>query len=364
MHVVEVVRSLDHGGVQRLLISRLRRVGHDHETWVVNTLPSEHDLEDALVAAGGHSVPSRGRGYVAGLRAVVSLVRRVDADVVVVHAPSDAVVMKVARALRLIRCPVVEFVHNTRYRSRIVAWAAAATNGFADAHFAVSASCLDAPHMRHTRHAHLMRQGIDVAEARRWVQAQSEEVARRRAEMGAGPGDVLAVFCGRLVAEKQPELVVEAAALVAGPRLKVALVGDGPEREHLERLAKSLGVADRVRVLGRREDGWTYVAAADVQCLPSLHEGLPVSLMESLAGATPVIATHIPGVDEIVEHGVNGVLLPAHAAASDIARVWEGLLADEELLARLRDGCAATAGQWDAAAADARFYTVLGELAR
>ena len=108
--------------------------------------------------------------------------------------------------------------------------------------------------------------------------------------------------------------LLDAARLV--PEALFVFVGDGPERASLESKARELGVADRIVFLGERQDVPALLACADLFVLPSLSEGLPLSVLEAMAADVPVIATAIPGVDEVITHGRTGLLATPNAPAS------------------------------------------------
>jgi glycosyltransferase involved in cell wall biosynthesis len=134
----------------------------------------------------------------------------------------------------------------------------------------------------------------------------SPDGARRK----AAP-TVLAV--GRLDRRKGHGLLVEALGRLVqdGTDVRVVVVGEGPERTTLERLARDLGVSDRLALpgaVGQDEIG-SWFASADVFCMPSLAEGLPVVLMEAMASGLPVVAPRLMGIPELVEDGVNGTLV-------------------------------------------------------
>jgi glycosyltransferase involved in cell wall biosynthesis len=120
------------------------------------------------------------------------------------------------------------------------------------------------------------------------------------------------------------------------------LVGGGDLLEELERLAADLAIAERVAFLGPRSSAFVaeLVGAADVLVLPSVitaegkMEGLPVALMEALAVETPVVATSISGVPELVEDGVTGLLVPPEDPAA-LAAALARLAADPVLRGRL-----------------------------
>jgi len=158
-------------------------------------------------------------------------------------------------------------------------------------------------------------------------------------------------FVGRLTAAKNLGVAIRAMrGLEAGT---LVVVGDGEERSRLEGSA-----GQRVRFVGARPRGEAlgFLAAADVAVLPSAWENFPHAAVEALAMGTPVVATRVGGVPEIVHDGENGLLVepgdgPAFAAA--LARV----VADDELRRRLAAAAAPSVSRF---AADA----VYGELER
>ena len=119
------------------------------------------------------------------------------------------------------------------------------------------------------------------------------------------------------------------------------MLGDGPERVRLEARRDELGLGDRVRFLGAgtRDDVVRLFRAADVALLTSAWENLPHTVLEALAAGTPVVATAVGGVPEVVREGENGLLVAAgdvEAIAGALAR----LLGDDALRERLAAGAA------------------------
>ncbi|HGY90966.1 MAG TPA: glycosyltransferase family 4 protein [Planctomycetes bacterium] len=137
---------------------------------------------------------------------------------------------------------------------------------------------------------------------------------KARQENDEGTDDLVVAFVGRCIALKGGDLLVRAAAGLEGVRL--VFVGDGPERSHWEKLARALRVS--ARFLGRlpATDVPAVLARADLVCLPGRVgprgrvEGTPVSLMEAAAVGRGVVATRSGGVEDLVEDGVTGRLLP------------------------------------------------------
>ena len=112
------------------------------------------------------------------------------------------------------------------------------------------------------------------------------------------------------------------------------IAGEGPERSALEAQARTLGLADRVVLLGYRDDVCDLLASCDLFVLPSLFEGLPLSVLEAMAAGKPVVATAIGGTDEAVVHGETGLLVPPADAAS-LAKAIRTALSDPRLSQRL-----------------------------
>jgi len=126
-------------------------------------------------------------------------------------------------------------------------------------------------------------------------------------------GELEVLFVGRLVEAKGTALLIEAVAQARGEGrdVRLVLVGDGPNRPRLETLVRGLGVVDHVHFAGAvgQDRIRSFYESADVLCLPSFAEGVPIVLMEAMAMRRPVITTRIMGVPELVEHETSGLLV-------------------------------------------------------
>ena len=169
---------------------------------------------------------------------------------------------------------------------------------------------------------------------------EPRDVLRARFGM-TGPTLVLA---GRLTAAKAVPVALDALGRVDGVSLVV--VGEGPDRADLERLCVEQGLGERARFLGGRprEEVLRLFHAADAALLSSAWENFPHAVVEALAAGTPVIATAVGGVPEVVHDGENGLLVPAGDPAA-LAGAIERFLADDELSARLRAAAASSVEQ-------------------
>jgi glycosyltransferase involved in cell wall biosynthesis len=103
----------------------------------------------------------------------------------------------------------------------------------------------------------------------------------------------------------------------------LVLVGDGPDREPLERHAHELGVARRCLFVGYQNDVARFYDAMDVLLLPSVNEGTPVSVIEALAAGRPAVATRVGGVPDVIRDDVDGFLVAAGDADALGTRLGE-----------------------------------------
>jgi len=152
-----------------------------------------------------------------------------------------------------------------------------------------------------------------------------------RRELGVEPGQPLVGIVARLVPIKRHEVFIAASALLAAriPDARFVVIGDGERRAELEALARRQGLGERVKFLGWRQDLDRIYADLDIVMLTSANEGSPVSLIEAMAAARPVVATVVGGVPDLVEPGVNGLLTRA-GDPSAMAEAVATLVADPE----------------------------------
>jgi glycosyltransferase involved in cell wall biosynthesis len=133
--------------------------------------------------------------------------------------------------------------------------------------------------------------------------------AEVRAELGVGEEQKLIVTIARLHPQKAIDVMLRAIAL--GPEeVVLAVVGEGPLEQRLRGLSTQLGIEHRVLFLGWRPDANEIVAAADVFCLSSVWEAVPLAAQEAVLLGTPVVSTDVGGVGELIVDGVSGRLVP------------------------------------------------------
>jgi len=173
---------------------------------------------------------------------------------------------------------------------------------------------------------------VVVRNAIRMPAAAPVRSAALRATLVDGRPDFVVLTPARLHPQKGHTYLLQAAAQV--PDATFVLAGDGPLRTDLEAEARDLGVAGRCVFLGQRADVPALLAAADLFVLPSLFEGLPVSVLEAMAAERPVVATAIGGTDEAITSEESGLLVPPRDPAA-LASAIRRLQADPALARRL-----------------------------
>lgn len=143
---------------------------------------------------------------------------------------------------------------------------------------------------------------------------------------------------GNLQRSKGHELVLQAIAKLqpSFPELRGRIIGEGPDRAQFEALAAELGIAPQVQFAGRQSR--SEVAEAMRHCsvfaLPSRNEGLGCVYLEAMSCAKPVIACRGQGIEEVIEHGKNGWLIPADGL-DELVQGLSALLGSPEICLRL-----------------------------
>jgi glycosyltransferase involved in cell wall biosynthesis len=165
-------------------------------------------------------------------------------------------------------------------------------------------------------------------------------LAKARAEWPAGPGLRL-VTVARLHSEKGHRYLLEALEGLGRQKwtARWLIVGDGPERAALEAAVAAKGMADRVRFAGWRTDVFDLVAAADVVVQPTLHEAFSQAMIEAMALGRPLVISDVSGVEDVVEDGRSGFVVPPRDVPALSAAL--GRLSDPEVARALGEAAGA-----------------------
>jgi glycosyltransferase involved in cell wall biosynthesis len=183
----------------------------------------------------------------------------------------------------------------------------------------------------------VIRLGIELGER---VGGGDDVRRETRRQLGIGPDAFVVGWVGRMTAVKRTDDVLRAfrELLDRDVDARLCLVGDGPDRAHMERRAHELGIARRCLFVGYQDDVAPYYEAIDALLLPSVNEGTPVSVIEALAAGRPAVATRVGGVPDVVRDGVDGFLSDVGDASTLADRLAE-LARDPERRAEMgREG--------------------------
>jgi GalNAc-alpha-(1->4)-GalNAc-alpha-(1->3)-diNAcBac-PP-undecaprenol alpha-1,4-N-acetyl-D-galactosaminyltransferase len=188
---------------------------------------------------------------------------------------------------------------------------------------------------------------------------------------GNSPGETTAIIghrdrrlvmsLGRFSREKGYDLLIKAFALIAQGHLKwdLVIIGDGPERDKLLRLAAELDMGKRVHFPGRLENPENLLCQADIFVLPSRYEGFPNALMEAMACGVAVISFDCPsGPREIIREGIDGLLVTSEDVKA-LAAAMTRLMADEGLRKRLAAKAAEVKERFSLEKVGSRWETLL-----
>src|SRR5439155_6604776 len=175
----------------------------------------------------------------------------------------------------------------------------------------------------------VIRLGIDLDNR---ITDQEEHRAELRRLFGVPPETFVVGWIGRMTAIKRvPDVLLAFRGLLArGIDARLCLVGDGPERERVERRAHELGISRSTLFIGYQRDVAPYYSFFDALLLPSANEGTPVVAIEAMATGRPVVATRVGGVPDVVTDEADGYLVEVGDVEAMAERLAE-LAADPEL---------------------------------
>lgn len=356
LNVLWLIKGLGRGGAEMLLLNQALAARGGAVTYEVAYLvPWKTALVPELEAARVR-VTNLDCSREWDLRWAIRLRRRLrrrPVDVVHVHSPYVAAVARlVVRSLRRRHRPAMVYTEHNEWarHDRATRWANRATFGLDDADFAVSEQVRESMPARVAASVEVLTHGIDLAS----VAAQRHHRDEVRGELGVGEDEVVVGIVANFRKEKAYEDWIAAAAKMPDDLpVRFVSVGQGPLEASMRERVRELGLGERVSLLGSRDDAVRVMSAFDVFTLSSLHEGLPVSLMDALALGLPVVATTAGGIPEAVDNGVEALLVPPRRPdllAAAIAR----LTRDGELRGSMGRAARGRATDYDVSRALAR----------
>ena len=305
-----MITELRPAGAERCVYELARRL--DRKRFAVQVAALRGGaVADRLKRAGiGVTVLNvRGKLDVVKITGLVKLLRREKIDLLHTHLFHADLAGRIAARLAGV-ANLVHTVHvaEARFRPWQYAWARVTAN-WCDRIVCVSRAVRD----HHARKAHLpswrykvIYNGID-SDAYAPNMSRREELRRR---WGVGDDEILMAFVGRLDYQKNLPMLLEAVRRLRQSRSDIRLVvaGDGPETPILEKFLRE-NKPGLVIWLGRTDDVPGVLSAADIFVQPSRWEGFGLAAAEAMAAGVPVIATKVPGLTELIEDGVSGLLI-------------------------------------------------------
>jgi glycosyltransferase involved in cell wall biosynthesis len=318
MHVVHGVLSLELGGLERLVLDLAREgIRRGQQVSIVCIERPGRLARDAeALGAEVHSIDKPPGKSLDAVARSAALLGRLAPDVIHTHQVGALWYLGQA-ARRSGHLPVIHTEH-TDHVSHARRWTEKLRARFLWMRAAPLAErfCCVSPDIARSVRAwrtvprskvDVVQNGIDVD-----MFADGQSPAAVRLPMGIPAGALVIGTVGRLVEVKQQNRLIEAyAALRSRGRHAntwLLIVGDGPERQNLEKLACELGVADRTVFTGYCPKPQKLLRAMDLFALTSRHEGLPLALLEAWASGLPVVSTSVGAIPQTVIHGINGML--------------------------------------------------------
>ncbi|RRH97721.1 glycosyltransferase family 1 protein [Mesorhizobium tamadayense] len=218
--------------------------------------------------------------------------------------------------------------------------AAKFTRAFIDVSQAMRDICI-ANHLGGPDQHHVVHSGFDLA---RFANARWPQEPHLLLGTAAGePKPPVVLMLAALEPRKRHVEFIEAFGQVVDriPNVRLLLAGDGPARSDVASAIERSRFANNVRMIGYHSEPERLISLADVCVLTSMREGLPRVMMQYLAGGRASVVSHLPGVEEVVQHGVNGIVTPAEDVGAAAAAVTD-LLENQHYRARLADGAKRT----------------------
>lgn len=311
--VLQLIDGLNVGGAEVLLcdlVRYLRDEGYPISVGYSTPGPLVERLQALQVPLT--CLPRRARIDPTLYQGMVQLIRREKPDLVHTHLfKSDLHGRLAARSCGV---PwVVSTCHNNDgwAQNKLLGWLYGRTNLLADRVIAVSEEVRDyqvthtyTPFEKFT----VINNGVDVSR----FTDQEKAGADLRVELGINPSAPVAGIIGRLTPQKDHASFLRAAALITKdlPKARFLIVGDGPLRKDLQSQATSLGLEKNLIFCGIRQDIPAVLAAIDLLVFSSKWEGLPITLLEGMAAARPVVSTNVGGVAGVICDEVTGLLVP------------------------------------------------------
>jgi glycosyltransferase involved in cell wall biosynthesis len=313
MKIAHVTDSMEVGGAETMVsqMCRLQREqGHSPSVYAIAALGP---LGEQLQNEGFSVLPNMGRHLADSMRSFFRIFKESRPDVVHLHNPTPTVYAAISA-----RMAGVPSIVSTRH-----SLVASPRRKVVELKYAVAATCCDWIVGICEATANNLKE-IHSVPARKIVRVYNGTVPLKRVPKMDWPPKIgfTLVYVGRLAPVKNHTLLLNAfaSALSSMPNLRLWMVGDGGERNMLERLANQLGISANVTFWGQQLDVAPFFSAADAFVMSSSSEGLPMSLLQAFSLGLPAIVTDVGGMAEVIRLSEAGFTVsatdPAEMAAA------------------------------------------------
>jgi glycosyltransferase involved in cell wall biosynthesis len=363
LRVLAVLDSpTDQGGAERFALGLVSRLPRDRfEPWVCSTRFATAEASEELADAGVTHISLRRRGKLDmhRLSGLAMLLKRGRFDVVHAHMFGSNVWGTVLG--RLSGVPVViAHEHNWSYTGELVRRTIDrhVIARYANCYVAVSES---------NRRRMIELEGIPAEKVlvlpTAYIPHRVSEPTDIRTELGLPADTRLIGVAATLRTEKALEVMISSHAEVVArfPNAHLVIAGDGPRREPLERQVRLRGLGANVHFLGARRDVTSILQTVDIGALSSDWEGMPLFVLECMATGTPVVATNVGGLPEVVIQDRTGLLVPPRDPGALASAICD-LLADPERARRLAAAAAERMDEFTIDTVTARFAELYEQL--
>ena len=335
-------------GIARLMSWWTNAIDRDHFDMNILGLKAPSNAGRYIERQGGRVFYSDyGRLNPASLLDIARVARQTQTDLLHLHGYKACTLGRVVGAL--LGMPVVLHEHAVFPKmppyQKLADWLLAPLNDRvvvnceAVAEFCVERRSMDPENIE------IIFNGVPLNEFREVSDSAAAEAAE---ELGIGADTPVVGTVARLEEQKGITHFLNAVPAVKEecPDVKVLIVGDGTLRGALEEEARQLGIADNVIFAGERRDVPRLYKLMDVKVISSIYEGTTLTVFEAMATGTPVVATTVDGVEEVIEDGATGMLVPPKDAAS-IAEVVTDLLTNPDRARLLSERAEQAVKQYD-----------------
>jgi glycosyltransferase involved in cell wall biosynthesis len=324
MKVLHIISSGGMYGAEAVILNMSRMLLEASHSSVVGVFSNSSNpnlqLHQAASKEGleSHLIPCRGQLDRSAIAAIRNLAIQTGADVV--HAHGFKADIYVVLALRGRGIPFVSTCH-TWYDNDLMVTLYGKLDRLVLRSFARVVAVSDEVRQR------LLKAGVRderIRMVRNGIDLRPFDGANPSLRDEAGESVLMVGLIGRLAWEKGVDVFLQAAArvLAESSAAKFVVVGEGPDRERLDRLIDQLEIRGTVSMLGRRDDMPAVYASLDIMVSSSRQEGLPMAILEGMASSLPLVASAVGEVPTVVQDGVTGLLVPAE----DVERLATSIL--------------------------------------